>query len=86
MLLALQSNFDEFEDQSAAYFFENDHGGDLDKAVAYKDLEEKHLAFVGWAFNRFDTSNLTRDSPRRKDAVADEDDEKKGKEKTPKKK
>jgi len=30
----------------------------MDKGVAYKDLEEKHLAFVGWAYNRFDTSNL----------------------------
>jgi len=80
------SNFDDFEDQSAAYFFENDHGGDLDKGVAYKDLEDKHLAFVGWAFNRFDASNITRDSPRRKDsAFADDDDDKK-KEKTPKKK
>jgi len=51
------SNFDEFEDESAAYFFEEDHGGDLDKGVAYKDLEEKHLAFVGWAYNRFDVAS-----------------------------
>jgi serine/threonine protein kinase len=79
------SNFDEFDDQSAAYFFENDHGGDLDKGVAYKDLEEKHLAFVGWAFNRFDSSTISRDSPRRKDSQLIDDDDEKKRDKTPKK-
>jgi serine/threonine protein kinase len=75
--LADTSNFDHFEDDSAAYFFEEDHGGDLDK-VSYKDLEEKHLAFVGWAYNRFDVANFTsgsrnREADEKGSSVLDED-------------
>jgi len=48
-------HFDEFDDENAKYFFEEDRDeeGDL-SSKPLKDWEEKHLPFVGWTYMRFE--------------------------------
>jgi len=49
-------HFDEFEDENAKFFFDNeriDDDGDL-SSKPLKDWDDKHLPFVGWTYMRFE--------------------------------
>jgi len=46
-------NFDDFEDDNVDYFFGEDYKDDFEEQ-ALKDLDDKHLPFVGWTFKRFE--------------------------------
>eukprot|EP01128_Nolandella_sp_AFSM9_P008448 TRINITY_DN511_c5_g1_i1.p1 TRINITY_DN511_c5_g1~~TRINITY_DN511_c5_g1_i1.p1 ORF type:complete len:546 (-),score=174.89 TRINITY_DN511_c5_g1_i1:166-1635(-) len=55
------THFDPFEDNTSHLFFTEEKAKKHDLSSApLKDLEDKHLAFVGWDYNRFES----RDSPR----------------------
>jgi len=50
------TNFDEFEDDNADYFFGEDYADDFEDPTAkpLKDWDDKHLPFVGWTYTRFE--------------------------------
>uniref|UniRef100_A0A6B2L2Q8 non-specific serine/threonine protein kinase n=1 Tax=Arcella intermedia TaxID=1963864 RepID=A0A6B2L2Q8_9EUKA len=50
------SNFDDFEDDNADFFFGDDYteGFEDPTAKPLKDWDPKHLPFVGWTFKRFE--------------------------------
>jgi len=55
------TNFDEFDDDNADYFFGDDYTDDFEDPTTkpLKDWDEKHLPFVGWTYKRFEP----RDKP-----------------------
>jgi serine/threonine kinase 38 len=49
------TNFDDFEDDNADFFFGDDYPDNIDEtAKPLKDWDDKHLAFVGWTYKRFE--------------------------------
>jgi len=50
------TNFDDFDDDNADFFFGDDYTEDFEDPTAkpLKDWDDKHLPFVGWTFTRFE--------------------------------
>eukprot|EP01123_Difflugia_compressa_P008767 TRINITY_DN2708_c0_g1_i1.p1 TRINITY_DN2708_c0_g1~~TRINITY_DN2708_c0_g1_i1.p1 ORF type:complete len:265 (+),score=48.25 TRINITY_DN2708_c0_g1_i1:74-796(+) len=50
------TNFDDFNDENAEYFFGDSYVDDIEDPTAkpLKDWDDKHLPFVGWTYTRFE--------------------------------
>jgi len=50
------TNFDDFDDDNADFFFGDDYTDDFEDPTdkPLKDWDDKHLPFVGWTFTRFE--------------------------------
>jgi len=80
------TNFDEFEDDNANYFFGDDYSDDFEDPTTkpLKDWDDKHLPFVGWTYKRFEpkdkpTPNSVFRSDKNTNLQASMDDERKDK-------
>jgi len=79
------TNFDDFEDDNADYFFGDGYTDDFEDPTTkpLKDWDEKHLPFVGWTYKRFEPkekpSALSVFQLNDKDSASEDEKEKKKK-------